>query len=50
MGNFKHDLFKQFVRIANRLEIVEILAQGEYSVDVLDKVIRWKLAGLPVEQ
>jgi len=44
MGNFKHDLFEQFARIAkamsnaNRLEILEFLAQGEHSVDALAKV------------
>jgi len=56
MGNFKHDLFKQFVRFANamsnanRLEIQEFLVQGEHGVDVLAWVTGWKLAGLPVEQ
>jgi rhodanese-related sulfurtransferase/predicted transcriptional regulator len=40
-GNFKHALFEQFARIgkalsnANRLELLEFLAQGERSVDVL---------------
>ncbi len=44
MGNFKHDLFEQFARVAkamsnaNRLEILEFLAQGEHSVDALAKV------------
>ncbi len=44
MGNFKHDLFEQFARIAkamsnaNRLEILEFLAQGEHSVDALARV------------
>jgi rhodanese-related sulfurtransferase/biotin operon repressor len=44
MGNFKHDLFEQFARVAkamgnaNRLEILEFLAQGEHSVDALSKV------------
>ena len=40
-GNFKHDLFNQFARVAkamssgNRLELLEFLAQGERSVDAL---------------
>lgn len=40
-GNVKHDLFAQFARIgkalsnANRLELIEYLAQGERSVDAL---------------
>lgn len=40
-GNFKHDLFSQFARIgkalsnANRLELLEFLAQGERSVEQL---------------
>lgn len=40
-GNFKHTLFEQFARIgkalsnANRLELLEFLAQGERSVDAL---------------
>ena len=43
-GNFKHDLFGQFARIAKalangyRLELLEYLAQGERSVDALAKV------------
>lgn len=43
-GNFKHELFNQFARIAkalangNRLELVEYLDQGERSVDSLAKV------------
>lgn len=43
-GNFKHDLFAQFARVAkamsngNRLELLEYLAQGERSVDALAKV------------
>jgi len=42
--NFKHDLFEQFARVgkamsnANRLELLEFLAQGERSVDELAKV------------
>ena len=42
--NFKHDLFVQFARIgkalsnANRLELLEYIAQGERSVDELAKV------------
>lgn len=42
--NFKHDLFSQFARVgkamsnANRLELLEFLAQGERSVDELSKV------------
>jgi len=44
MGDFKHDLFAQFARVAkamsngNRLELLEFLAQGEYSVDALARV------------
>jgi len=43
-GNFKHELFSQFARLAkamsngNRLEILEFLAQGERSVDSLAEV------------
>lgn len=43
-GNFKQDLFSQFSRVgkalsnANRLELIEFLAQGERSVDALSKV------------
>ncbi|WJW76497.1 metalloregulator ArsR/SmtB family transcription factor [Thiohalobacter sp. IOR34] len=43
-GNFKHDLFAQFARVgkalsnANRLELLEFLAQGERSVDELARV------------
>ncbi|MEN8131526.1 MAG: metalloregulator ArsR/SmtB family transcription factor [Pseudomonadota bacterium] len=43
-GNFKHDLFNQFARVAkamssgNRLELLEFLAQGERSVDALARV------------
>ena len=43
-NNFKHDLFIQFARIgkvlsnANRLELLEYIAQGEHSVDELAKV------------
>ena len=43
-GNFKHTLFEQFARIgkvlsnANRLELLEYLAQGERSVDALARV------------
>ena len=43
-GNFKHDLFNQFARVAkalgngNRLELLEFLAQGERSVDALAQV------------
>ncbi len=42
-ANFKHDLFTQFARIgkalgnANRLKILELLAQGERSVESLAK-------------
>lgn len=42
--NFKHNLFAQFARIgkslsnANRLELLEFIAQGERSVDELSKV------------
>ncbi len=43
-GNFKHDLFSQFARIAkamgngHRLELLELLAQSERSVDSLAQV------------
>ncbi|MCW9023303.1 MAG: metalloregulator ArsR/SmtB family transcription factor [Gammaproteobacteria bacterium] len=43
-GNFKHELFTQFARVgkalsnANRLELLEFLAQGERSVEALAKV------------
>lgn len=43
-NNFKHDLFAQFARVgkalsnANRLELLEFLAQGERRVDELAKV------------
>ncbi len=43
-GNFKHDLFGQFARVAkgmsngNRLELLEFLAQGERSVEDLAAV------------
>lgn len=43
-GNFKHDLFNQFARVAKalssgyRLELLELLAQGERSVDALAQV------------
>ncbi len=42
--SFKHDLFSQFARVgkalghANRLELLEFLAQGERSVDQLARV------------
>jgi len=42
--NFKHDLFSQFARVgkalshANRLELLEFIAQGERSVDELATV------------
>ena len=42
--SFKHDLFAQFARVgkslshANRLELLEFLAQGERSVEALAKV------------
>lgn len=44
MGNFKHDLFNQFARVAKamsngyRLELLEFLDQGERSVDELAQV------------
>ncbi len=47
---FKHQLFTQFARIgkavssANRLEILEFLAQGERSVEALAKVCRLSMA------
>ncbi|MCW8962631.1 MAG: metalloregulator ArsR/SmtB family transcription factor, partial [Gammaproteobacteria bacterium] len=43
-GNFKHDIFSQFARVAkamsngNRLELLEFLAQGERSVDALASI------------
>jgi len=43
-GSFKQDLFAQFARVgkalsnANRLELLEFLAQGERSVEALAKV------------
>ncbi|VAW75921.1 Transcriptional regulator, ArsR family [hydrothermal vent metagenome] len=43
-SNFKHDLFAQFARVgkalsnANRLVLLEFIAQGERSVDELAKV------------
>ena len=43
-NNFKHDLFSQFARIgkalgnANRLELLEYIAQGERSVEELARV------------
>ncbi len=43
-GNFKHELFAQFARMgkalanANRLELIEFLAQGERSVDELARI------------
>ena len=43
-SHFKHDLFTQFARVgkalsnANRLELLEYIAQGERSVDELAKV------------
>lgn len=43
-GNFKHDLFGQFARVAKamsngyRLELLELLAQGERSVEALAQV------------
>jgi len=43
-GDFKHDLFNQFARVAKamgngyRLELLEFLAQGERSVDDLARV------------
>lgn len=44
-GNFKHDLFGQFARVAKalsngyRLELLEFLAQGERSVDALGQSV-----------
>jgi rhodanese-related sulfurtransferase/DNA-binding transcriptional ArsR family regulator len=49
-GNFKHDLFNQFARVAKalsngyRLELLELLAQGERSVDALAQVSGLTLA------
>lgn len=45
MGNFKHDLFSQFARVAKamsngyRLELLELLDQGERSVEELAQVL-----------
>ncbi|MFV2005118.1 MAG: ArsR/SmtB family transcription factor [Gammaproteobacteria bacterium] len=50
IANFKHDLFAQFARVgkalsnANRLELLEFLAQGERSVEQLSKVAGLTLA------
>lgn len=44
MGNFKHELFNQFARVAKamgngyRLELLEFLDQGERSVDELAQI------------
>lgn len=49
-GTFKHELFAQFARIgkalsnANRLEILEFLAQSERSVEALAKASRLTVA------
>ncbi|GMQ76945.1 MAG: metalloregulator ArsR/SmtB family transcription factor [Gammaproteobacteria bacterium] len=49
-ATFKHQLFTHFARIgkavsnANRLEILEFLAQGERSVEALAKVCRLSVA------
>lgn len=49
-SNFKQDLFTQFARVgkafsnANRLEILEFLAQGERSVEALSKVAGLSIA------
>lgn len=49
-SNFKHALFNQFARVgkalgnANRLEILEFLAQGERSVDTLAKLTGLSMA------
>jgi len=49
-GNFKHEIFSQFSRIAKamsngyRLELLEFLAQGERSVDALAQVSGLTLA------
>ncbi|MCU7920264.1 MAG: metalloregulator ArsR/SmtB family transcription factor [Candidatus Thiodiazotropha sp. (ex Epidulcina cf. delphinae)] len=48
--NFKHDLFSEFARVAKamssgyRLELLELLAQGERSVDALAQVSGLTLA------
>jgi len=48
--NFKHELFSQFARVAkamgnaNRLELLEFLAQGERSVDELATITRLSVA------
>jgi rhodanese-related sulfurtransferase/DNA-binding transcriptional ArsR family regulator len=50
MGSFKKDLFGHFARVAkslgsgNRLEILEFLAQCEYSVEDLAKVMELSVA------
>jgi rhodanese-related sulfurtransferase/DNA-binding transcriptional ArsR family regulator len=49
-GNFKHELFAQFARVgkalsnANRLVLLEFLAQGERSVEVLANITGFTLA------
>lgn len=49
-GDFKHELFTQFARVgkalsnANRLELLELLAQGERSVEVLANMSGFTLA------
>ncbi len=49
-GTFKHELFTQFARIgkalsnANRLEIMEFLAQGEHNVEGLAQACRLTVA------
>ena len=49
-SGFKHDLFTQFARVgkalsnANRLELLELLAQGERSVEALSKVANLTVA------
>ena len=50
MGNFKKELFEQFAYIAkamasgNRLEMLEFLAQCEYSVEELASVMGLSVA------
>ena len=49
-GGFKHDLFSQFAKVgkalsnANRLELLEFLAQGERSVEALATISKLTVA------
>ena len=54
--NIKHELFRQFARVgkalanANRLELMEFLAQGERSVDDLANVTGLSVANTSQHQ